>query len=361
MGRFFDAMELVIRSHGGTVEKFIGDAVMAVFGIPRSHEDDPVRAVRASNGMRAALEGLNAELERDHGIGIQIRIGVNTGEVVAGDPSSGQRLVTGDAVNVAARLEQAASPGEIVVGETTYRLVKDAVEVTAMEPLELKGKSAPVPAYRLDAVLADVAGHERHLDSPLVGRTKELEMLERALDRARTERTSQLFTLLGSAGVGKSRIVHEFLAGPASGAIILRGRCLSYGEGITFFPLAEVVQRAAGIAEGDSRAIAREKLVMLLADAPDGAMDRLARLRTVRLGRAGRDRGRVLGRPQDVRAPRSLEFARHRVRRHPLGRTGVPRPGRAPRGLDEGRRRPAARASHGRSCSRSGPVGAAGR
>ena len=270
MGRFFDEMELVIHAHGGTVEKFIGDAVMAVFGIPRSHEDDPVRAVRAAGGMREALEALNAELERDHGVGIEIRIGVNTGEVVAGDPSSGQRLVTGDAVNVAARLEQAASPGEIVVGEITYRLVKDAVEVTAIEPLELKGKSEPVPAYRLEAVLADVAGHERHLDSPLIGRTKELEMLERALDRARTERTSQLFTLLGSAGVGKSRIVHEFLAGPASGAIILRGRCLSYGEAITFFPLAEVVQQAAGIAEGDSREVAREKLVTLMADAPDG-------------------------------------------------------------------------------------------
>ena len=270
MGRFFDEMELVIHAHGGTVEKFIGDAVMAVFGIPRSHEDDPVRAVRAAGGMREALEVLNAELERDHGVGIEIRIGVNTGEVVAGDPSSGQRLVTGDAVNVAARLEQAASPGEIVVGEITYRLVKDAVEVTAIEPLELKGKSEPVPAYRLEAVLADVAGHERHLDSPLIGRTKELEMLERALDRARTERTSQLFTLLGSAGVGKSRIVHEFLAGPASGATILRGRCLSYGEAITFFPLAEVVQQAAGIVEGDSREVAREKLVTLMTDAPDG-------------------------------------------------------------------------------------------
>jgi class 3 adenylate cyclase/tetratricopeptide (TPR) repeat protein len=270
MGRFFDVMELVIRSHGGTVEKFIGDAVMAVFGIPRLHEDDPVRAVRAANGMREALDVLNVELDRDHGVGMRIRIGVNTGEVVAGDSSSGQRLVTGDAVNVAARLEQVAAPGEVLVGDTTYRLVKDAVEVEPVEPLELKGKTERVLAFRLIRVLADVAGHERHLDSPLVGRVKELEMLERALDRARTERTSQLFTLLGSAGVGKSRIVQEFLAGPASSATVLRGRCLSYGEGITFFPLAEVVLRAARIAEGDPPTTAREKLAALVADAPDG-------------------------------------------------------------------------------------------
>ena len=271
---------------------------MAVFGIPRLHEDDPVRAVRAADGMREALDVLNVELERDHGVGIRIRIGVNTGEVVAGDPSSGQRLVTGDAVNVAARLEQAAAPGEVLLGESTYRLVKDAVEVEPVEPLELKGKSERVPAFRLVTVLADVAGHERHLDSPLVGRVKELEMLERALDRARTERTSQLFTLLGSAGVGKSRIVQEFLAGPASSATVLRGRCLSYGEGITFFPLAEIVHRAASIAEGDPPSTAREKLAALVADAPDGEPDRAARRRTLRLGRDGRDRGRVLGRSQ---------------------------------------------------------------
>jgi class 3 adenylate cyclase len=141
LGRYFDEMELVIRSHGGTVEKFIGDAVMPVFGIPRLHEDDPVRAVRAAAGMRDALVVLNTELEHDYGVGIRIRIGVNTGEVVAGDPSSGQRLVTGDTVNVAARLEQAAAPGEVLVGGSTYRLVRDAVEVETVDPLELKGKA----------------------------------------------------------------------------------------------------------------------------------------------------------------------------------------------------------------------------
>ncbi|HYF10686.1 MAG TPA: adenylate/guanylate cyclase domain-containing protein, partial [Actinomycetota bacterium] len=270
MTRYFDRMAEVIRSHGGTVEKFIGDAVMAVFGIPRLHEDDPIRAVRAAGGMLAALGDLNAELERDHGVGITIRIGVNTGEVVAGDPTGGQRLVTGDTVNVAARLEQAATPGDVLLGEPTFRLVKDAVDVEAVEPLELKGKSEPIPAYRLLDVRADVAGHERHLDSPLVGRQKELELLAQALDRAVTERTSHLFTLLGPAGVGKSRLVREFLDGADENATVLRGRCLSYGEGITFYPLGEVVHAAAGIDDADSPPEASRKLGVLLADAPDG-------------------------------------------------------------------------------------------
>ncbi len=142
---------------------------------------------------------------------------MNTGEVVAGDLERRQRLVTGDAVNVAARLEQAAAPGEFLLGESTYRLVKDAVEVKPVEPLDLKGKSEPVRAFRLDAVLADAAGHERHLDSPMVGRHKELEMLERALDRAGTERTSHLFTLLGPGRRGEVPARPGVPAGPAPG------------------------------------------------------------------------------------------------------------------------------------------------
>ncbi|MEX2204046.1 MAG: adenylate/guanylate cyclase domain-containing protein, partial [Actinomycetota bacterium] len=269
MGRYFDEMSAVIERHGGVVEKFIGDAVMAVFGIPRLHEDDALRAVRAASDMRAALETLNVELQRDHGVGIAARIGVNTGEVVAGDPSSGQRLVTGDAVNVAARLEQAASPGEILIGDPTYRLVRDAVEAEPVPPLDLKGKDDPVPAYRLTGLLEAGEGHARHLDSPMVGRAKELEMMERALERAVVDRTSQLFTLLGPAGVGKSRLVKEFLQGPAAEATLLRGRCLSYGEGITFYPLAEVVQEAAGVSQMDDLDTARAKLASLVADAEE--------------------------------------------------------------------------------------------
>ena len=276
MGRYFDEMAAVIERHGGTVEKFIGDAVMAVFGIPRLHEDDAVRAIRATAGMREALERLNRDLVRDHGEGLAARIGVNTGEVVAGDPAAGQRLVTGDAVNVAARLEQAAAPGEILVGEPTYRLVKDAVDVEPVDALALKGKEQPVPAYRLLGVSAEAAGHERHLDSPMVGRAKELSLLEHALERAVTERTSHLFTLMGPAGVGKSRLVHEFLSGAAVDANVLRGRCLSYGDGVTLFPLAEVVHRAASILDTDPPAVARSKLEAVLEGAPDA--DRAAGL-----------------------------------------------------------------------------------
>jgi class 3 adenylate cyclase/tetratricopeptide (TPR) repeat protein len=269
MGRYFDEMSAVIERHGGAVEKFIGDAVMAVFGIPKLHEDDALRAVRAAAEMRQALASLNADLERDHGVGLEARIGVNTGEVVAGDPSAGQRLVTGDAVNVAARLEQAAEPGQILLGDPTYRLVRDAVEVAATGSLEMKGKSEPVEAHRLERLLEAPMGHARRLDSPMVGRAKELELLERALDRAVTERTSHLFTLLGPAGVGKSRLVQEFLDGPGGAALVLSGRCLSYGEGITFFPLAEIVGQAAGIAIGDDLATARSKVTTLVAGADD--------------------------------------------------------------------------------------------
>ena len=269
MGRYFDEMSAMIERHGGTVEKFIGDAVMAVFGIPRLHEDDAVRAIRAAADMRTALGRLNEELRIEHGEGLAARIGVNTGEVVAGDPAAGQRLVTGDAVNVAARLEQAAAPGEVLVGEPTYRLVKDAVEVEPVDPLELKGKEQRVPAYRLLAVSADTAGHERHLDSPMVGRAKELSLLEHALERAVTERTSHLFTLMGPAGVGKSRLVLEFLGGAATDATVLRGRCLSYGDGITLFPLAEVIHRAASILDSDPPAVARSKLEAALEGSSD--------------------------------------------------------------------------------------------
>jgi class 3 adenylate cyclase len=270
MSRYFDRMAAVIESHEGTVEKFIGDAIMAVFGIPRLHEDDALRAVRAAAGMNAALAELNAELERDRGVGLAARIGVNTGEVVAGDPSAGQRLVTGDAVNVAARLEQAAAPGEVLIGESTHRLVKDAVEVNPLTPLELEGKAEPVPAYRLTRVLEDAGeGHARRLDSPMVGREKELDLLQRALERAVAERTAHLFTLLGPAGVGKSRLVLELLAGPATGANVLQGRCLSYGEGITYFPVTEAIQTSAGVDRTEDVSTAKRKLAALLEGSED--------------------------------------------------------------------------------------------
>jgi predicted ATPase/class 3 adenylate cyclase len=246
MSRYFDEMEGVIERHGGTVEKFIGDAVMAVFGIPQLHEDDALRAVRAAVEMRERLAALNDELERDRGVRLSIRTGLNTGEVVAGDASAGQKLVTGDTVNVAARLEQAAPPGEVLMGPATLRLVREAVRAEAVAPLRLKGKTEPVSAWRLVEVLADAPAVERHLDTPLVGRARELAELERALERAIEKRTCELFTIVGPPGIGKSRLAGELVTRVGDRARLVLGRCLPYGEGITYWPLAEIARQVGG-------------------------------------------------------------------------------------------------------------------
>ena len=266
MSRYFAEMRAALERHGGTVEKFIGDAVMAVFGVPAIHEDDALRAVRAAAEMREALQVLNKELERDHGVSLAARIGVNTGEVVAGDQPD--TLVTGDAVNVAARLEQAAEPGTVLIGEETLRLVRDAVVAEPMPPLEVKGKSEPLTAFRLVEVTAGVAGFARRLDSPMVGRERELTRLQQAFGAAVADRSCQLFTILGTPGVGKSRLVEEFL-GSLGEATVLRGRCLPYGEGITFFPVGEVVKEAAGLEDFDAPdEIERKICAVLGADGP---------------------------------------------------------------------------------------------
>jgi class 3 adenylate cyclase/tetratricopeptide (TPR) repeat protein len=229
MRRYFEDLRQIIKRHGGTVEKFVGDAVMAVFGIPVSHEDDALRAVRAAAEMLAAIA--------EHGL--EARIGVNTGEVVVG--GEGETLVTGDAVNVAARLEQAAAPGEALIGAETRHLVRDAVYVEPVEPLSLKGKAEPVAAFRLLEVLAEAEALARHPDAPLVGRLREQARLRRDFEDAVAERTCRLFTLLGPAGIGKSRLVADFLKRAAGEADIMRGRCLHYGEDITYWPLVEIL------------------------------------------------------------------------------------------------------------------------
>ncbi len=262
--RYFDEMRAVLERHGGTVEKFIGDAVMAVFGTPTVHEDDALRAVRAAAEMREALTALNGELSRDWGIELSIRIGLNTGEVVAGHASDGHTLVTGDAVNVASRLEGAARSGEILIGDPTYRLVRDAVVAEPLEGLELKGKERPVAAWRLIAVIAGAPSPARRTESPLVGRERELALLVQALDRATVDRTCHLFTLLGPAGVGKSRLVAELASTSEHQATVLPGRCLPYGEGITFWPIVEVVKRAAGITPRLTTAEVEERLRSVL-------------------------------------------------------------------------------------------------
>jgi class 3 adenylate cyclase/tetratricopeptide (TPR) repeat protein len=269
MARYFDQMRAALEAHGGTVEKFIGDAVMAVFGVPVVHEDDALRALRAAVEMQERLARLNDELERDFGVRLESRTGVNTGEVVVGD---GRSLATGDAVNVAARLEQAAAPGEILVGAATRALAREAAVLEAVEPLELKGKSGAVAAWRLVSVSAETARTARRLDVPIVGRERELRLLREAFERAAGERSCHLFTVLGPAGVGKSRLIAELLAGLGDHGQVLRGRCLPYGDGITYWPLAGVVRQAAGISDDLSQDEARTRIAALLSHESDAAL-----------------------------------------------------------------------------------------
>jgi class 3 adenylate cyclase len=199
MSRYFETAKAVVDRHGGTVEKFIGDAVMAVFGVPAVHEDDALRAVRAADELRVGLAELNEELERSYGTRLELRMGVNSGEVVTGTE---ERLATGDAVNVAARLEQAAEPGEVLLGEETHRLVRDAVDAESAPPVAAKGKSEPLAAYRLLAVREPPP---RRAEAPMIGRERQRKLLEDAFATVAAECTCHLFTILGAAGVGKSR------------------------------------------------------------------------------------------------------------------------------------------------------------
>jgi class 3 adenylate cyclase len=234
LARYFERMKGIVEAHGGTVEKFIGDAVMAVFGVPTLHEDDALRACRAAVEMRDAFSEL----------GITGRIGVTTGEVVSG---TAERLATGDAVNVAARLEQAAAPGEVLIGAETLALARDSITTEPVEPLTLKGKREPVQAFRLISAHEKIA---RSFVTIMVGRETEHRRLRDAFAQAVHDGTCQLFTVLGSAGVGKSRLAAEFLADVE--ARVVHGRCLSYGKGITYWPVVEIVKQLDALPEGDA-------------------------------------------------------------------------------------------------------------
>ena len=253
---YFAAMQAVVERHGGTVEKFIGDAVMAVFGVPVVHEDDALRAVRAAAEMRASLAQLNVELERTWGISLEGRIGINTGEVIAGDHLHGQPFVAGRVVNVAKRLEEAAGTNEILMSEATHDLVRAAVVVEPVSDRLVKGGET-VEALRLVTVFEHAPGRARRFDSPLVGREGPLSSIRSVYASALQHRTCHLMTVLGPAGIGKSRLVQEFVDGVADGATVLRGRCLPYGEGITYWPLTEAVRELLGTggAPGEERSV----------------------------------------------------------------------------------------------------------
>jgi class 3 adenylate cyclase/tetratricopeptide (TPR) repeat protein len=261
LSRYFEVVQATLERHGGTVEKFIGDAVMAVFGIPTLHEDDALRAVRAAVDMRAALDHLNDELESRYGVRIETRTGVNTGEVVSGDGALEQKLATGDAINVASRLEQAAGAGEILIGRETHRLVRGAVEVEPLSPLTAKGKSEPLPAWRVEDLVAGVPTSVR---SPFIGRKAELATLRALFASAARDRSCALATIVGPPGIGKTRLAAE-LARVLGHSQIAMGRCLAYGEAVTYAPVAEIVGQittnSPGLLAGEEDAAAIERRI----------------------------------------------------------------------------------------------------
>ena len=263
--RHFAVAREILERHGATVEKFIGDAVMSVFGIPELHEDDALRAVRAAVQLRDGIAALGGGAA----VPIRLRIGVNTGDVVAGDPERGETLVTGDAVNVAARLEQAAAVGEVLIGPLTYQMVRDAVTAEAAEPLQLKGKAEAIVAHRVISVDGPM-GRRRNLGVSLVGREAELERLQAAWAETRVGTTFRTVTVMAAAGVGKSRLVRELTE--SAGAQTLKGRCLPYGDGITYWPIREMVLAAAGISETDSGETARRAIEQLVSADPNAAL-----------------------------------------------------------------------------------------
>jgi len=257
---YFDLARGVIERHGGTVEKFIGDAVMAVWGAPTAHEDDAERAVRAALELVAAVPALgNAEHP------LQARGGVLTGEAAVTLGATNQGIVAGDMVNTASRLQSAAAPGTVLVGEATMRAASTAISFEPAGEHALKGKEAPVPAWRAITVVARRGGGGRAatLEPPFVGRDDELRLLKELFDATAREQKSRLVTVIGQAGIGKSRLAWEFekyLDGVVDTAYWHEGRSPSYGEGISYWALAEMVRRRAGIAEGDDDTTIRRRL-----------------------------------------------------------------------------------------------------
>jgi DNA-binding SARP family transcriptional activator len=279
MRRYFDTVRTIVERHGGTVEKFIGDTAMAVFGVPLMHEDDALRAVRSAKDLGDALFSLNADLERDQGLTLQVRTGINTGEVLVGDAASGQPVATGPAVTVAMRLQQSALPGETLLGDATRAVLHEAAALEPVEQIETGPPLGHIRAFRLLGV-GDHAGLRPQSRAPFVGRLEELAALRLVFDAVRAERRSRVATVLGEAGIGKTRLISEFASTLGEDATVLIGRCVSYGEGATYLPLAEIVRQVAperpqatiaALLEGDENAALIAERVAELAGIGEGA------------------------------------------------------------------------------------------
>ncbi len=251
-----------IERFGGSIDKFIGDNVMGVFGAPTAHEDDPERAVRAGLAMQAAMGGANRESQEKYGVEFSLRVGINSGEVMAG--AVGDRYtVMGDAVNVAARLQAAGRPESVTVGEPTYRATGEAISYERLEPLTLKGKEEPVPAWEATGVLSEPRRRGGRAQTPLIGREEEAGLLSSLVERVDREGRPYLVTVIGQAGVGKSRLLRELMSDLGSLAdppTIRRGQCPPYGAGIAYWALAEVLNDEFEIRDTDTPEAAWEKL-----------------------------------------------------------------------------------------------------
>lgn len=262
---FRDTARRMVAAHGGQSGALLGGGILAVFGIPVANDDDALRAVRAALELRSALEPLAQTLHRDYGVRFNVRLGVNTGRVLVNDADALEERVTGTAVNIASRLQDAAAPGTVLISEDTYQLVRDAVSSDKLEPLPLKGFEEPVQAYRVLDVLPGKPGRIPRFHAPMIGRDLERDLLRALFERVVAKRSCHLVTVLGRAGVGKTRLADEFGRDLGDRAKVLHGQCLSYGDSVTFWPMVQIVREAAGIAAADSPTMARDRLAALIA------------------------------------------------------------------------------------------------
>ncbi len=274
VGKFYKVVEHAVERFEGTVANYLGDGVLAVFGLPISHEDDPERAVRAGLAIRDAIPVLNEHLGGTHGVQLGTRVGISTGEVVAASGSTFDRdFLVSDAVTTAARLQQTVSSGAVVVGERTYRLTRDVIEFRELPPVAVKGKEAPLAVWQAVAPLPE-RPEMRRIAAPLIGRHGELGVLRHLYERTREEGLVHLATVLGQAGVGKSRLLREFLAEVRDGnppPLVLRGRGIAFGGQIGYHALIDVLRTQAGLMDTDAPEVVRAKLAQWLASAlPDG-------------------------------------------------------------------------------------------